>query len=567
MKFCEQLWEDLTTPSVSKATHTWLFLAIVVLGFFLRVWHVGTLTEGMLYDEGYKGLDAISIREHGQRPLFLDWNGGREALVAYSVAATQSILDYTIPSVRVISALYGSLTLIVFYFFVSQLFRRDVALISTFLMAVSKYHIIHSRLGVRAGHFTFYEVATLCFLAAGLYAASKRNLWLAVAGVFAGLGFHTYIAYRIFPAIVAAFLLSKDRLMRLKAQWKGVVCGLVLTIVILAPLAIFYIENYQSMTDRMNRTAVWNQKGKKGEGTPAQLVLASTLDTLGMFNFRGDKIERHNVAQEPMLSPFVGPFFLLGVAFTLICIRKRFAVFLLLYLLFTLLPGFLSVDAPNTARVLGCIPSAMILCGLSLAAITGLVARWSPKLGTGLLAIILAGSAYTGINDSLLRYPLRLDTLPPQVSDLWGLDREPARAADLLNKLGDRCVGFATPQFFLHTAVEYLTYSKSEHQLYIPNVNLAARAKGKIAVIVVQQNPGMNLWFLRDDDGKRFYKWWNERYGMKTPWIRAAVRSAYGPHPRLMKSSDQGLLNLLRERYPHGRFVDFQTFGVYITKP
>lgn len=567
MKYLSVLWDELTTPTPQGRKHAWLFLGIVVLGFFLRLWHLGTLTEGMLYDEAYKGLDAIAIREYGERPVFLDWNGGREALVAYTVAAAQSFLDHTIASVRVISALYGSLTLIVLYFFVSRLWSRDVALISTFLLAVSKYHIIHSRLGVRAGHFAFFEVATLCFLAAGLYAERRRNLWLALAGVFAGLGFHTYIAYRVFPGVVAAFLLSKERLLRLKTQWKGAIAGLVLATVILAPLAVFYVQHYQSMTDRMKRTAVWNQKGKNRDESPARLVAQATINTLAMFNFQGDRIERHNVDSEPMLSPFAGPFFLVGCLITLTCIRRRYALFLVLYLLLTLLPGFLSVDSPNTGRVQGCIPPAMILCGLAVAATARLAARWPAPLATLVLAVVLGGSAYTGINDALLRYPLRLDTLPPQVSDIWGLDREPARAADLMNRLGNRCAVFATPQLFFHSATEYLTYSKSEHQLFVPATNLKARAGGKVAVVLLQQNPQMNLWFLRDDDGKRFYKWWSQRYGMTIPWIRAAVRSAYGGNPQMMKTSDQKMLDLLRDIYPGGRYLDFQTFAAYVVRP
>lgn len=561
------LWDELSTPGPANRRHTWCFLAIVILGTFLRLWHVGSLTEGMLYDEGYKGLDAIAIREYGERPVFLDWNGGREALVAYTVAVAQKFLDHTIASVRVVSAIYGSLALVFLYFFVSRLWSRNVALIATFLMAVSKYQIIHSRLGVRAGHFTTYELATLCFLAAGLYAERRRNLYLALAGVFGGLGFHTYIAYRIFPAVVVVFLISRDRMARLKTQWKGAVAAVLLAVVILAPLAVFYAKNYQSMTDRMKRTAVWNQKGKNRDESPARLVMNATLDTLGMFNFAGDRIERHNVGGEPMLSPFAGPFLVVGILLTLLCIRRRLSFFLMLYLALTLLPGFLSVDAPNTARVLGSIPPAMILCALAIAALGRLLSGVSSVAATLVLGIILGGSAYTGINDALLRYPQRLDSLPPQVSDIWGLDREPARAADLMNRLGDRCVVFATPQFFFHTAVEYLTYSKSEHQLYVPNTNLQGKAKGKVAVILLQQNPLMNLWFLRDDDGKRFYKWWHQRYGMEIPWIRGAVRSAYGAHPQMMKTSDQLLLDILRVRYPNGRFLDFGTFGAYVVAP
>jgi 4-amino-4-deoxy-L-arabinose transferase-like glycosyltransferase len=566
--FTDSLWDRLNTPGPAGRRHMLLVACVFALGFFLRFWDLGSRTEGMIYDEAYKGLDAISIREQGERPIFLDWNGGREALVGYVVAGMQRVFDYSIVSVRGVSALYGSLMLVFFYFFASKLWSRDVALIATLLMAVSKYHILHSRIGVRAGQFAMFEVAALCFLAAGLYAEKRRTLWLALSGLFTGLGFHTYIAYRIFPAVVIVYVLSRERWTRLRAEWKGAILGVLLAAVVVAPLASFYIRNYESMTDRMKRTAVWNQKGKNRDESPVKLILQSTVQTLGMFNFKGDRIERHNVAPEPQLSPFAGPFFLAGVAFTLFNLRRRLAFFLLGYLFLMLLPGFLSVDAPNTARVLGSIPPAMILCSLGLAGAVRILAGWYRPAAAALVAASLAGSACTGILDTWVRYPERIDSLPPQVSNIWGLDREPVRAAALLNSLGERCRGYATPLFFFHSTTEYLTYSKSEHGLYAPGVNLRKQTPpGKIAVVVLQQNPAMNLWYLRDDDGKRFYKWWNQRYGFEIPWIRSTIRAAYGNHPQLMKNSDQRLLDTLRRQYPQGRYLDFQTFGAYIVRP
>ncbi len=77
------------------------------MGVLFRFWKLDSLFDGITYDEAYKGLDAIAIREFGERPVFLDWNGGREALVAYLVAAAQTFFDYTSISVRVVTAIAG----------------------------------------------------------------------------------------------------------------------------------------------------------------------------------------------------------------------------------------------------------------------------------------------------------------------------------------------------------------------------------------------------------------------------------------------------------------------------
>jgi hypothetical protein len=64
-----------------------------------------------MWDSAYKGLDAIAIREFGDKPVFLDWNAGREAMIAYLVAASQRIFGTTVISVRIVVALTGCFTL------------------------------------------------------------------------------------------------------------------------------------------------------------------------------------------------------------------------------------------------------------------------------------------------------------------------------------------------------------------------------------------------------------------------------------------------------------------------
>ncbi|HEY7162812.1 MAG TPA: glycosyltransferase family 39 protein, partial [Acidobacteriota bacterium] len=299
------LWDEFTTPIQSLRKEYWILAGILLIGIFFRFWKLDSLFSGMTYDEAYKGLDGIAIRKFGERPIFLDWNGGREALVAYLVAISQTFFDYSILSVRIITPIMNCLLLIFFYLFAKTIFNSRVALLSTFLLAVSKWSIIHSRYGVRAGQFTVFEIAVLYFVARGI-ASEKKNSWsFVIAGVIGGLGFYTYIGYRVFPLILLSFLLQKNVFQKLKNHKKTIIAGCIAGLVIVAPVAKFYLEHRASMTDRMKKTLVWNQKGPEYAGiNPALLVLRSTKDTLGMFTYKGDTISRHNVEIEPMLSPF-----------------------------------------------------------------------------------------------------------------------------------------------------------------------------------------------------------------------------------------------------------------------
>jgi 4-amino-4-deoxy-L-arabinose transferase-like glycosyltransferase len=559
-KIAKDVWDATLVESPEQRWHKPAVAAIIVAGCFFRLWQLGSLAEGMTYDEAYKGLDGIAIREFHERPVFLEWNGGREALVAYLVAVNQKLFDGSIVSVRLITPLTGCLTLLFFYLLVKTIFNRNLALLSTFLMAVSKYHIIHSRYGVRAGQFTLYEVAALYFLALGLKSERKFSWPLIAGGVVAGLGFYTYIAYRIFPLILLAFVVQKEWLVRLRKHVLSASVAAVLCAAIVAPEAVYYIQNRQSFTERMQKTQVWSQKGKYENEPAIKLVALASAATLGMFTYQGDSIARHNVGIEPMLSRFAAPFFLLGILLALMNFRRPHVFFFLAYFLLSLLPGMLSVGAPNAARDLGVIPAAMVFTALGLLAAIKLLPR---SLARAFTMIVLAGCLLTGVKDALFRFPAILDSLPPYTAELWGMDRDPAQVAALLNGMGPGCAAYLSPQFYFHSTVEYLTYSKSRHRLLTFRTDFGDQ-QGKVAVLVLQPRR-MNLWWLRDGPGKHFFKWWEQVYGSNSQDIRALLRQTYDPY--MTKSTDRKLLATWRAAYPRSRLVTFPTFTLLLFKP
>src|SRR5262245_24965113 len=130
------LWDEFTTPSQSSRKEYWILAGILLIGIFFRFFKLDSLFDGMTYDEAYKGLDAIAIRKFGERPIFLDWNGGREALVAYLVAISQTFFDYSILSVRIITPIMNCLLLVFFFLFVNIIFIFCIVLLSFFFFFV-----------------------------------------------------------------------------------------------------------------------------------------------------------------------------------------------------------------------------------------------------------------------------------------------------------------------------------------------------------------------------------------------------------------------------------------------
>src|SRR5262249_29720407 len=149
--------------------------------------------------------------------------------------------------------------------------------------------------------------------------SSGRKSWgsILLAGFAAGLGFYTYIAYRIFPLVCIALLLDRNIRRQLRIQLGPLAAAAMIGAIVVAPLALFYMKNPSGLTDRMERTALWN---KTTEPLPV-LLFKSTRDTIGMFTYAGDPNPRHNVPGEPALPPFSTAFFWIGMLFLLANVR------------------------------------------------------------------------------------------------------------------------------------------------------------------------------------------------------------------------------------------------------
>jgi 4-amino-4-deoxy-L-arabinose transferase-like glycosyltransferase len=550
------LWQSyLSDEKVPKAS---IFVILIILsGAFVRFWKLDSLFVGFFLDEAYNGLDAIAIRELGARPIFLAWNSGREALVAYLDAASTWLFGYSAFAIRAVTALAGTLTLVCFYFFAKKVFSQKIALIAVFLLAFSKYAIIYNRFGLRINLMLLFEVASLCFLAYGMKSEKKNYLFFIAAGIAAGLGFHTYIPYRIFPLVLIAFLLDKGIRSHLRAHLKGLAAAIIVCLLVAAPLAYHFVKNPKDFSGRMKKTGVLSNQKE----SPVRLIWRSTKDTVGLFVFKSDPNPRHNVEEEPGLSPFSTGFFVLGALIALVHIRHPYSFFLLFYFFITILPGILGAAAPHASRNLGALPPALLFSTFGILAVVKIVAA-NRILATTLLAVILAGNLFTGINDGLFRYASILDSQTPDQTSLWGMDSTETEIADYLNRLGDHYDVYIAPQHYFHATIEYLTYDKSKHQPLTDHVQFPRTKQ----TLVLLQLTRRNMWWMRDDDNKNFYHWWNQYRQMEIPYIRSMIRRAYIKDPHMMKASDRYLLQKLQILYPEGKLLDFDQFSVYLFK-
>ncbi|PJF45618.1 MAG: hypothetical protein CUN48_17970, partial [Candidatus Thermofonsia Clade 3 bacterium] len=91
-----------------------------------------------------------------------------------------------------------------------------------------------------------------------------------------------------------------------------------------------------------------------------------------MFNVFGDPNGRHNLPGNPMLDAVTAPLLVVGAAYALRRMAQPAYLFLLLWMLFGLMGGALSLDfeAPQSLRANAALPVAYILAALPLATLS-----------------------------------------------------------------------------------------------------------------------------------------------------------------------------------------------------
>jgi 4-amino-4-deoxy-L-arabinose transferase-like glycosyltransferase len=387
--------------SVPRSWRGWfLLLTIIVLAAVLRLYALDRLRPGLYHDEAYNGLDALNVIR-GQRPIFFEANNGREPLFIYLVALSVSLLGRSPLAIRLVAALLGILTVPVTYWMVRELLGRQEALLAALVTATTFWHLNLSRAGFRAVSLPLFTALWLGFLARGLR-RQRRCDW-ALAGVFLGLSFYTYLAARFAPLILlglVVYWLAR----RQSIPWRGLFLLGICACVVASPLLIYAFRHLDTFLERSAEVSIFNPDINQGNLVGA--VLQQVLRTLGMFNWRGDFIPRHNLPYRPVFDLPMGLLFLLGL---LICLsrargQQEYALLLISWAVM-LLPTVLAEGAPHFLRAVGVLPILFVFPAVGLKSVWHAVSNHSWRWVAAVALVLLIGfSLCMTVNDYFVRH-------------------------------------------------------------------------------------------------------------------------------------------------------------------
>ena len=186
-------------------------VAVLILGFLLRVIGLSSYPIGFSADEASDAYDAYSLLKTGKDqwgepwPIVLRSFGDfRPPVYAYLAIPSVAAFGLNEFAARLPSALLGSLAVLGVYLMVRKLFDDErLAFLSAVLLALSPWHIGLSRVVSQANLTVFFMTFGVWAFITGL----KDKRFMPVAAIFFGINLFTYHSARLITPIVGIILL------------------------------------------------------------------------------------------------------------------------------------------------------------------------------------------------------------------------------------------------------------------------------------------------------------------------------------------------------------------------
>lgn len=416
---------------------------IIILAVFLRFFLLSSNPPSLTWDEASWGVNAHSLSISGRDEfgkflplIYLESFGDfKPPVYAYLSVVPVWVFGLNEFSARFMSALLGSLTVLLTYFLVKELFfntkkNEVLALASALLLAVSPWHILLSKAAFEANIATFFIVlGTILFL---LGTKKKIHLLLFVLSLFSFVvAMHTFNTSRVFLPLFAILLFILKRTV-IFSDWKKTLLGILIPFIVSIPLLLFMITpqaqlRFQevnifsdiSVIERTNQEML-----NSGNSLISRIIynrrlayavefMSHYLDNLNpAFLFiKGDGNPKFSIQDVGQMYLWELPFLVLGV---LMVFRKRegYSIILPFWILLGILPAATARETPHALRIETTIPAFQILTGYGFFLFIRYVKEkniktWIKK-GIVLLVAFIAGfSVMYFLHNYFQHYPIK----------------------------------------------------------------------------------------------------------------------------------------------------------------
>lgn len=348
----------------------WLMVALLLVGFWLRLDRLDTWPPGVSLDEAGNVMDAYQISETGKYPVYE--NPARpEPLYQGILAIMAFAVGPGVWTMRLVNVYTGLLTLATLYWTARQcLYDRNpttrgiAGLAAAAALAVALSHVVLSRSIYRAGPQPLFTLLFAGLLLRGLRTGDRRLFVLSGASLAAT--FATYTAALIVPAALAPLALALVIVRRKTWRrwlpnlvWLGVTFSL-----LVAPVGWRFLHNRDAVLGRTQEI----DAGDKTLERRAELVWEQ-------FFTRGDINPQYNADSAPLLPPVFDWLFRLGLLALLVRLRQPSSVLIAALLALSIIPAAAANELPHGLRIAGAYAAFPLVIAAGVALILALAAR------------------------------------------------------------------------------------------------------------------------------------------------------------------------------------------------
>lgn len=371
-----------------------LFL-ITLLAAILRLWQLGHVPSSPDWDEASLGYNAYSLLHTGRDeygnflPVVLrSFEDYKPALYAYLAVSAIALFDLTVFAIRLPSALLGIATVVITFFLVYELTKKEsIALVSSLLLAISPWHIQFSRVAFEANiGLACIVFGVFCFLK-GL----KKPMLLSLAACFFALSIYAYQSEKVFtPLLVFALvIIYRKELLRISKRY--LISAVIIGIFILFPMVFYLITNKQAFS-RAQGVSIFSQPQyyiqkssrelsddeQRGDAIGlvldnrrivfAKQILANYIShfSLNWLFLTGD-IERHHAPNMGLLYFIEVPFLFMGIYLLAFGnLDKKTKQIIFAWLLIAPVPASITSGVPHAVRTMNFLPTFQIFTAIGV---------------------------------------------------------------------------------------------------------------------------------------------------------------------------------------------------------
>ena len=372
-------------PHIYKS-ETLAVIGITIFAFICRVWHLETAFHKFIDELNFAGY-ALFFKNDDSIHLLSPEVRGFPAIYSFFQFLGTEIWGRNLFAIRMVSVIFGTLTIPALYFLAKQLFDHKTALIAAALLAVFPPHVHHSRLALNNIADPLFGTLAFAFIARGL--RYNRRLDFAIGGAALGLTQYFYEGGRLlFPPLMVGWLIFGFIFWRPRPQLRGLLMSAFAAFIIAAPIYYTLYARDGSSAPRFDQEASDLDFSKVFSDEEIQdQYLENLRFSFLVYVNQPEWLHIYYGGDYGLILPFLLPVFFLGVGFTL----WRFytpAILLIFWLLLTSFGTSILFRPVLTPRYVVLFPILPLFIAIGFRYTAQLI--WHPRLSLRYQSLALA---------------------------------------------------------------------------------------------------------------------------------------------------------------------------------